>query len=186
MDPVEANKVWSQFGFNPQAFPIYYPLGPANYLGSAGTPSGDAGARVELSQDLSNFPHLLYGVRVETRYDLPNDLSASEVELARYIKEFVDSETLIEIALSQQSVAARAVDLRTLQGNPDRGSPWHSFAQPFPMAGGNNIVLRLTRETSYPTFRSQPIIPRVYATLFCSVLRADMQTIAPMRVKSGY
>jgi hypothetical protein len=177
---MEEDKIWSAFGLNPQAFPIYYPMGPASFLDSAGTPSGAAGAVAQLSRDLSNFPHMFLGLRVSNQYALPTTPTADQVNLYRTCKEWIDGEQSVRVELAQQSIAAERVPQTHLTGR--EAIHWHPFPVPFPMAGANTISVVITRLTSYPQLAGASIIPTVSVSILAAVMRADLKAIAPHRV----
>ena len=179
----EMDKIWSAFGLNPQAFPIYYPMGPKPFLGSDGTPSGAAGAVARLTRDLSNFPHMFLGLRVTNVYPLPADPSADDVQLFRALHEWTDGEQTMRVDLAQQNITADSV--LTVQMTGRAGVHWHPFPVPFPMAGANNIAVEIVRTTGYPSLGGEPILPTVHVSILAAVLRADLKTSAVHREHGG-
>lgn len=179
----DQEKIWTAFGLDPQTFPIYYPIGPKPFLDGNGEPSGAVGARAELEKDLSNFPHMFIGIRIDNIYNIPSeegvDPTADVVQLYRALKEWVDGEQSITINLSQQSISVDKLLQVQLTGR--NGENWHPFPSPFPMAGGNNITIDVERSTSYPLLGGEPVTPVVRASLLAAVFRGDMRTVAPHR-----
>lgn len=179
----QLNALWSRYGLTPEQFPVYYQLGPSPFLDAANAPSGAAGSRLRLSRSISNFPHLLIGVRVQNVYALPAAPTADDVQLYRTMKEWVDGEQTIRMELAQQSIIIDPTLQPTVTGQD--GVHWHPFAVPFPMAGSNNINFDLVRVTGYPQLDGEDVIPDVYLTLVAVVLKADLKTIAPHRMDSN-
>lgn len=182
MNQEQLNKFWSDRGLNPELFPIYYPLGPQPFRDGNGVPSGARGAEATLNADLSNFAHMFLGVRLSNVYDTPSDPTADDVNLLTYLKDHVDGEQTMTIQLAQQSVIVSGVLQKHVTGGYD-GYYWHPFPVPFPMAGANNIQIRLIRQTPYPLVNEQFVTPRVYGVVYAAVARADIQTIAPQRIE---
>lgn len=180
----QVNQYWSKLGLNPELFPVYYPMGPSPFLDGGSNPSGAASARATLSRDLSNFPHMFLGLRITNVYALPEDPTADEISLFSVLKNHVDGEQGITIQLSQQDVVVQSIQQKQLVGGQD-ATYWHPFPIPFPMAGGNNILVTVTRTTPYPLLRDVQIVPTVYATIYAAVARADLKTIAPQRIFPG-
>jgi hypothetical protein len=177
--PSEVEKIWATFGLSPQTFPIYYPIGPKPFLDGEGNQSGARGATARLEKDLSNFPHMFIGIRINNVYQLPAELTAEAVQLFRALKEWVDGEQTVSITLSQQNITADKLFQVQLTGR--EGENWHPFPSPYPMAGGNNIALEIERVTSYPLLGGLPILPVVRASLLAAVFRGPMRTQAPHR-----
>lgn len=172
--PEEVAKVWSSFGLNSQAFPIYYAMGPTRFIDGKGEPTGKKGSIARLSRALSNSPHMLIGLRVQNVINFPDFENATNVansaiyEMAR----LQGPEQTVRINLSQQNISADAVLQSTLCGD---GQHWHPFPAPFPMAGGNEIEVEIQRVSSYPDYNNKtPVIPEVYVTLVAAVLRTDL------------
>ena len=177
--PEEENKIWSAFGLNPQAFPIYYPMGPRPFLDGSGNPSGAAGAVATLQRDLSNFPHMFIGLRISNVYPLPEGANADDVQRYRVLHEWVDGEQNMRIDLAQQNVTGDRV--ATIHVTGRGGVHWHPFPVPFPMAGGNNINVEIVRLTGYGQLAGEDVLPQCHVTIVAAVLRADLQTMAPHR-----
>lgn len=174
--PESALAVWSRRGLEPQEFPIYYGLPPANFLDASGTPSGAAGSRARLSRDISNWPHLLVGIRIDNVYDLPSAADADGVARYRACKEYVDGEQTVRVDLAQQNTTTDNVLQTTLCGRMGSGD-WHPFPVPFPMAGANQINIDIQRVTSYPIIVGEdPVVPVVRVTLVAAVFHADRLT----------
>jgi len=182
-DTNDLEKIWSSFGLNPQAFPIYYPMGPKAFLDGAGNPSGAVGATASLSRDLSNFPHMFLGLRVTNTYTIGAAPNADAVNLFRTLKEWVDGEQSITVNLAQQSISLDRVQQSHMTGRA--GWHWHPFPVPFPMAGANTIACEIVRTTAYPALNGAAILPQCHVTIVAAVLRADLKTIAPHRVHGG-
>lgn len=150
-------------GLSDQLFPKYYSMGPSEFS-SGGTPSGAAGATAVLTKQLTNFGQILYGVRIQNFYELPTNPTDEQVALFEQLKRFIDDEQIVGINLSQQDVTAQELPQAQLQGRAD--TTWHPFPVPYPMAGGNNINITITRITSYPEIVSgTPLVPTVRGTL---------------------
>jgi hypothetical protein len=171
-------EIMSVLGLHPQAFPLYYDAAGA-FLDATGAPSGAVGARARIQRELNNFPHLVYGVRLENVYALGDEPTPADVDRFRAAKEFLDGLQEIEITLTQQNVVAQPTVQVNLVGR--QGINWHPFASPFPMAGGNQFQLTATRLVGYPTLSDEPILPTLRCTLVTVAFRADMQTTPPHR-----
>jgi hypothetical protein len=172
-------QAWSAFGLDPQIFPIYYDLAEP-FLGASGARSGAAGATAKLEKSISNFPHMLFGLRVISVYPFPGTPAQGDEVTYGLMKEWMDDEVTLQMTLAQQNVTAQAIPVRNLNGK--NGINWHPFAVPFPMAGGNNIEILLTRLTSLPDLGDAPTLPEARVTLVAGVFRADMKTSPPHRV----
>ena len=182
-NPADLEKIWSAFGLQPQAFPIYYPMGPNAFIDASGDPSGAVGARARLGRDLSNFPHMFMGLRITNLYALPDEPTADDVQLFRALKEWVDGEQSVRIELAQQNITADSVLDVQLTGRA--GIHWHPFPVPFPMAGANSITVEITRLSPYPQLGGSSITPQVSVSILAAVMRADLKTAAPHRVHGG-
>jgi len=180
----ELEKIWTQLGLSPQTFPIYYPIGPKQFLDGTGQPSGAVGTRARFTRDLSNFAHMFIGIRISNTYELPQLPTADEIARFRACKEFVDGEQTITINLAQQNIVVEPTLQSQITGLD--GIHWHPFPTPFPMAGANNISIEVQRATSYPQIREgEPVIPEVRMVLLAVVLRADMKTVPPHRANQN-
>ena len=171
-------------GLNPQVFPIYYSMGPSPF-NLDGAQSGAVGSEAVLFTDLSNFPHMFMGLRINNVYAIPSDLGGeptAQVLLYRALKEHVDGEQTVQILLAQQNITADRLLQTQLTGSA--GINWHPFPVPFPMAGANNITVNLRRVTPYPLLGDQPVLPVARGSILAAVLRADLQT-APVRRVHG-
>lgn len=171
----DADKILSAFGLNPQAFPIYYGMGPATFLDAAGAQSGLRGSVARLSKSLSNPPHLFMGLRIWNTINPPD--TDDDGDWLRYeaAMKYQGGEQYVRMSLAQQNILADGILQTTLCGVD--GIHWHPFPAPFPMQGGNDIELEIVRATSYGTYSdATPIVPTVNATLLCAVLRNDMKT----------
>ena len=177
----ENDKIWGALGLKPQVFPIYYNMGPTGFVGADGQPSGAAGARASLSKEISNFPHLLYGIRIENTYELPDNATEAQIAYYEALKQFTDGEQTVRISLAQQNITANETVQTTLCGSRQY---WHPFASPFPMAGGNTVECDIQRITGYGAFPGlqEQILPQVHVTLVAVTFRGDMSTMAPHRV----
>lgn len=178
--PPDVQKIWSAMGLSPQTFPIYYSMGPNAFLDGNGNPSGARGSVARLTTDLSNFPHMFLGLRINNTYDMPTTPTEAQVQLYRALKEYVDGEQVVRIDLSQQNVTADQLFQTQLCG---AGSVnWHPFPAPFPMAGGNNLQVTLQRVTPYPQFvQDEDILPQARVAILAAVSRADLRTSAVHR-----
>lgn len=180
MDDSEIEKVLTAFGLNPQAFPIYYPMGPQPFQ-LDGVASGAQGAVAMLSHSLPNPPHILMGIRVSNVYDLPADADADDIANYTAMKQFVDGDQTLYIDLAQQNILANPTYQTHVTGRAD-GQHWFPFPAPFPMAGGNNVSLTVTRLTSYPQLVGEDVTPVCRATLVAAVLRGGSSTQPVRRV----
>ncbi len=197
----ELDNIWSSQGLVPQLFPKYYSMGPVA-LTVDGSPSGAAGAVAVLTKELSNFPHILYGVRISNTYELPTTTiglpvgtpaTAEQViaQLEHYerMKRFVDVEQTVTINLSQQNITGQAMLQGQLCGQS--GTVWHPFPAPYPMAGGNNVNVEVRRVTSYPNYplldsdvdpaAPIPVTPVVFGTLLAAEFKATRQSVSTHR-----
>jgi hypothetical protein len=167
--------------WNAQWFPQYFPLGPVGFLSGSGTPNGNAGSRARLSKDIPNWPILFLGVRISSVYELPAEPSELDLRTYAACKLYVDDEQTVEVKLSQQNIVADPIQQTHLTGKA--GIYWAPFSVPFPMAGGNNISIEITRSTRYPSIGDPlvQIVPQVYVSLICAVAKRSEQTIAPHR-----
>lgn len=176
----ELSKIWSKSGLEPQLFPKYYGMGPVQFMNGS-QPSGTAGSTATLSRALTNSPQLVYGVRLQNIYDLPGQPTADQVQLYRALKEHTDGEQLVTVNLSQQDVTANGVIQTQLVGSG--GVVWAPFAQPYPMAGGNNITIRVQRLTSYPSLDGiNPLLPSLVGTLLTAEFKGDLSSVPVRRV----
>lgn len=185
--PPGTEKIWTAMGLSPQVFPIYYPMGDEPFTSGQGVQSGAVGARARLQRPLSNFPHMFMGLRISNVYDLFADTpqpTAQQVELARYLREWTDNEQTVTITLAQQNITAELLYQPHLTGHD--GINWAPFPAPFPMAGGNNIEVTVSRVSSYPQFNDAEILPTCTATIVAAVLRADLRSSPPRRVHQPY
>lgn len=177
MLPEEVRSVWNAFGLNSQAFPAYYAMGPVRFIDANGEETGEKGARARVSRSLSNSPHMLMGIRIQNVINFaPNlgELGTSDTDVAIYESaRKMGDEQVVRINLSQQNISADAVLQSTICGT--EGQHWHPFPAPFPMAGGNEIEVEITRTSSYPSYSfANRIIPEVHVTLLAAVLRSGM------------
>src|SRR5574342_452595 len=129
---------------------------------------------------------MFMGLRINNVYQLPADPSAEDVALFQACKRYIDGEQTIKLILAQQSIAIEPTLQKQITGTDD-GIYWHPFPIPYPMAGGNEIGLEITRVTSYPAFPSTsiPIVPTVRAVIYAATARADFRTITPNRMRGG-
>lgn len=180
----QLDQIWGGIGVNPQAFPIYYTLGPATFKDDAGQPTSKAGSRLTLTRDLNNFPHLIFGFRYDVFFDLPDTPDAEDVAMYRLVKDYVDKEITVRTQLAQQNVIVNAAPIACVVGPKGETGNWHPFPQPYPMAGGNNIELEMVRQTDYPAFPSapnDPIIPQISIVLVATMYRGIPQTMSSHR-----
>ena len=177
----ELDTIWSKLGYLvPQLFPKYYAIGPVPFTRD-GVPSGAAGAEAILTKELSNFPQILYGVRISNVYALPDPVDASHILQAQLYHDWLDGEQTVGVNLSQQNVTAQPMLQSQLTGRGD--SAWHPFSAPYPMAGGNTVNLQVRRVTGYPDFiESDAVEPVVFATLLAAEFKATRSTTAVKRV----
>lgn len=177
----ELDTIWSEFGgLAPQLFPKYYTMGPVPFTLN-GAPSGAVGATATLSKAISNFPQIMYGVRVSNVYQLPTSPTALDLQKLDAYHRWLDGEQTIGINLSQQNVTAQPMLQVQLTGRGD--SVWHPFSAPYPMAGGNSINLEIRRITGYPDFdQSEAVEPTVFATLLVAEFKATRSTTSVKRV----
>ena len=178
----ELVNVWSAVGLNPQLFPKYYAMVPVA-LTVNGAGSGAVGAGATLTRELSNFPHILYGLRVTNTFALPAAPSDADINFADYLKTWVDNEQTITINMSQQNITAQAMLQSHLVGKGE--TVWAPFPAPYPLAGGNNITIEVRRTTAYPPFPSTPQVattPTVHATLLTAEFKATFQSVPTHRV----
>jgi hypothetical protein len=176
----ELDNIWSSQGLVPQLFPKYYSMGPVA-LTVDGSPSGAAGAVAVLTKELSNFPHILYGVRISNTYDVPTNPDAGEIRQFTMMKSFIDVEQTVTINLSQQNITGQAMLQAQLTGYA--GTVWHPFPAPYPMAGGNNVNIEVRRVTSYPNYLAddRAVTPVVFATLLAAEFKATRQSVSTHR-----
>lgn len=140
-----------------QMFPIYYPAeAPFTIDGSSGgTPSGLVGATATLTFTINTRPHGFLGVRLRNVFPVP--AFPLTTTAATYFPTWRDLHGLdcdqdMALELAQQNVVVRSADQALIVGGPGIGGSfiWHPFACPYPFRGGNNIVVRCRRTTSYP------------------------------------
>lgn len=167
-----------------QWFPQYFPLGPVAFTEGGSVASGAAGAIARLNKDIPNWPILFLGVRITNTYALP--VNPTDLDLRTYAlcKEWIDGAQTVEVKLSQQNIMSDPMQQDHLVGR--QGFYWAPFGVPYPMAGGNNISLLLTRTLAYPNLvqgqSPEAITPACHATLICAVAKKNGQTIPPERV----
>lgn len=162
---------------DPEAFPLYYETDADFLLDNVA--SGAQGALARLTRDLNNFPHVVYGVRIWNVWTLPVGADAAAVELARYVREWIEPEQTVEIQLAQENVTAQPTLQPNMMGRG--GLHWHPFPKPYLMAGGNQFRIIVRRTTGYPQISDTDILPRCHATLVTVVSRADYDTVPPTR-----
>ena len=163
-----------------QWFPVYYPMGPKAFLDANGTPSGAVGSVAELTKDISNWPLLFMGLRITNVYALPATPSELDLRVFEASKRYVDDEQTVRIALSQQNITAEQT--LQVQVTGKSGVYWAPFPVPFPMAGGNDIAVSVTRVTPYSQIDGNLIIPTCFATILAAVARNTEQTVPTRRV----
>lgn len=178
--PDAALEVWSRRGLEPQEFPFYYSMPPVEFRNANGVASGAVGARARTSRDISNWPHLLIGIRIDNTYPLPSTADADSVARYRACKEYIDDEQTVRIDLAQQNVTADLVLQAALCGRTG-SADWHPFPVPFPMAGSNNIAVEVQRVTPYPQIADADVLPTLQVTLVAAVFHADRLTTAVHR-----
>ena len=156
-------EMMAQEGLSDQLFPKYYAMGPKEFS-SGGASSAAAGSTAVLTKQLTNFGQILYGVRIQNFYSLPTNPTDFQVQLFESLKRWVDDEQIVGVNLSQQDVTAQEVPQAQFQGRAD--TVWHPFPVPYPMAGGNNINITITRVTSYPEIvAGTPLVVTTRGTL---------------------
>lgn len=170
-----------------QWFPQYFAMGPTAFTQGGTTPSGAAGSVARLNKDIPNWPILFLGVRLTNTYELPIEPTELDIQTYELCKQWIDGAQSVEVKLSQQNIMSDPMQQDHLVGR--QGFYWAPFGVPFPMAGGNNIALSLTRTLGYPGINNNdeqpaltPILPVVHATLICAVAKKNGQTISPHRV----
>lgn len=174
----QINEAWSALGYQPQAFPYYY-----NSNGNTFQNGAIAGEEFTVNFSLDNFPHMLLGLRITNEWqpidDEEDPATADEIALQNFVKQWVDDQQTVRLALTQQSIISKSIPQRIIQGA--NGEVWHNFPTPFPMAGGNTVDVTVRRLTSYPFLRDQRIVPTVYVSLVVIMLRADRLTMRTIR-----
>lgn len=164
-----------------QRFPIYYE-GVGEFKDADGDPSGAVGAVADVPISINNRPHELVGVRVVNVYEQLPLFETIEIivqtdplvierkvqgvaglglpleDLCCHLQR-LDGDQSLRVELAQQNVVVRDLHQRTMTGRD--GVHWHPFACSYPFRGGNNVVCRLVRLTSYPEI----ITPTVHVTL---------------------
>lgn len=145
-----------------QMFPIYYPAeAPFTADGSTGgTPSGLVGAEAVLTFTINTRPHGFLGVRLRNVFPVPafplTTVAAGYFPTWRDLHA-LDCDQDMTFQLAQQNVVVQRADQALVVGGP--GIPgsfvWHPFACPYPFRGGNNVVVRVRRTTSYPLVTAQ-------------------------------
>lgn len=163
-----------------QWFPIYYPMGPRAFQDANGDASGLIGAVAELTKEISNWPILFLGLRLTNVYALPTTPTELDIRVFEASKRYIDDEQTVRIALSQQNITAEPTLQVQLTGKS--GVYWAPFPVPFPMAGGNNIAVTITRVTSYPDINQLPIHPVIFGTIIAAVARNEAQTVPVRRI----
>lgn len=177
----ELNALFGEAGLAPQLFPKYYSMGPVQFM-NAGVPSGAAGATATLTKQLTNFPTVIYGLRISNEYALSATPSVEEIAIYQTLKEWVDGEQTVTINLSQQDITGQEMLQSQLVGR--RGSVWAPFPAPYPMAGGNNINVVVRRVTPYPSLVDDAedlVLPSVRATLLCAEFKATRSSMSTRR-----
>ncbi len=183
--PPDTEKIWTAMGLSPQVFPIYYPMGAQPFTDGTGQPSGAAGAQARLNRSLSNFPHMFMGLRISNDYDVLGDTpSADDVQLVRFMREWVDGQQTVDINLAQQNITAEQLFQPHLTGHD--GVIWAPFPAPFPMAGANDITVTIQRTASYPQVNGEAVQPVCRVSILAAVMRADLRTSPVRRVQQPY
>lgn len=176
----EASKLFSAFGLSPGAYPVYYPFTPTQFQNGEGVVTGAAGSTATFTRPLNNFPHMIYGIRIMAVWQLPAALTADIARAAEFVKKYTDSEFTVRMEVAQQSVFLEPMLLPLITGQ--EGIHWHTFANPYPVAGGNNLSIVMRRVTSYPIIVGEdPIVPTIYGGIIASQFRGDFQTVPPHR-----
>lgn len=164
-----------------QSLPIYYPFGPQNFM-QGSVRSGAAGATATMAFSLSNDPHIIRGLRIVNTYDLPDadGVTSAEVDLWQACRDIDDDQT-VTFQIGNANALITDVHQRLICGS--KGALWHAFAHPWPAAGGDLIRVAVTRVTAYPTaINGTPILPTVYATLWCErLVSGDAAHEGPIR-----
>ena len=163
-----------------QWFPVYYPMGPRSFLDGDGQPTGAANSIAELTKDVPNWPILFQGLRITNVYALPNQPSELDIRTFEASKRYLDDEQTVRIDISQQNITAEPTLQVQLTGKS--GVYWAPFPIPFPMAGGNNVTIRIQRVTAYPQLNQTQIQPVVFATILASQARNRDQTMPTRRI----
>lgn len=167
-----------------EGFPFYYAMSAPFELD--GNPSGAAGAVAEMDRELTNPPHIFYGVRLRNVYPM----DAIENAAAFLAVKQLDSDQMIRIDLAQQNICAQPTLQDTVVGGTAGGGGtvvhWHPFPHPYLCAGANNIALRVVRLTGYPDLaQGVPVHPVCHATLVTAVFKDGLRTVPPSRVYAG-
>lgn len=140
-----------------QSFPIYYPAQAPFLLDTTtnGAPSGLVGATATLTFQINTRPHGFIGVRLRNVFPVPTfPLTATAQTYFPTWRDLhaLDVDQDMSFELAQQNVVVRSADQALIVGGPGLGGSyiWHPFACAYPFRGGNNVVVRVQRTTSYP------------------------------------
>ncbi len=150
---------------NVQWFPIYEGS-------SAQFENGDLGQAVDITFALDTFPAFWYGLRVVVSYELPAEFWRTNYGFKQLMNQGgvpLDMSTKIE--LTQQNITRGSTTVHTATVTGANGVNWHPFTVPYPFRGGNNVILKFRRLSSFPELVDDQgevigkVAPTVHATL---------------------
>lgn len=133
-----------------QPFPAIYSSGLIPFkLGNQ--TSGAAGARATHNFTLNTNPGAIYGIRIASFYEIPNNPSANLVALFDYLSRVTDLQQSVAVQVAQQTMTLSSPAPQAhIAGT---SFVYYDFPEPFgPLQGSNNVKVDVTRLTSYPSY----------------------------------
>ncbi len=134
-----------------QKFGLIY-SGEAVFTNANNQPGVPAGSVARITIPITTRPYALTGVRIRNLVPIPAvvDFEGQQVAAPALVDYFdrLNDDQDVTIDLSQQNVVVRPTNQALMQGA--KGIHWHPFACPYPMRGGNNVVVDVKRRTAYP------------------------------------
>lgn len=155
---------------NMQEFPLVYST--SQQFVADGAPSGARNATATAPITLANAPHLLIGIRLWNVYTTPGADATEQLTRQGLIKAAgIDDEQVVRITIAQQNITVGSVLQPLLVGA--RGVNWHPFPIPFGFRGNNQLLIEVRRETPYPIFGTDRVLPTVHIALVTTQFVSD-------------
>jgi hypothetical protein len=161
-------------GYSTQAFTAFETLKALRFKNGNAIESANAGDVIQANFSVDVQPRLILGFRVVNVWSLPDDPTAQEVELAKFVKEHVDDEQSFKLDMTRANFTLQnGTPQKALQGGGGSNVVWHYLPVPYPSAGAQDFSITLTRLSSYPKFRGVQIQPQVHICMVSQLLRSD-------------
>jgi len=162
-----------------QRFPVVYPA-QAQFKNGAQESAG-AGATAKLAFNLNNNPHEITGLRLQNVYEVPPEfLVLARPDGMDYLQR-LDGEQVLTMRMAQQNVVVDETLQKLVTGSD--GIHWHPFELPYPMKGGNNVTVDVTRITGYTLPGTDPLITVEAVTCYAALV--GWMYVGPNGVLSG-